>query len=121
MRRVCLMACANSFLQTLSDRLPKDIYIAHRLDCFDCAVCAVRLEGDGLPEWCREPGGGGAYLWATVLIGADNTLRFLPVRSTQIATTRQNILRTHPGGLRQTKLSMPLKRYVKLYYIPQSK
>ena len=79
-RRVCLMAVANSFLPTVLENLPGGVVVMGRQEHFDRAVTNLRLEGDGLPEWCNEPPHGAPYAWAAAIFGGDGILRICPVQ-----------------------------------------
>ena len=77
-RRICLVSVANDFLDTFLLRLPPDVSVSSSIEQFDRASTIVRLEGNGLPEWCEEPSCGGQYAIALMLIGGDGKVRFVP-------------------------------------------
>lgn len=78
-RRVCLMAVANGFIPSVVANLPPNVAVAARQEHFDRAITNLRLEGDGLPEWCDEPAHGEPYAWAAAIFGGDGILRICPV------------------------------------------
>jgi hypothetical protein len=84
---VCLAALNNDLIFAVATRLPPSIRITGNRECFDRAVTILRLEGDGLPEWCQEPAGGGSFAWAAVFLGADGILRFFPAPATAPSST----------------------------------
>lgn len=87
MRKVCLMAIANDHLTALVPRLPPNIVAVGQREMFDRSITILRLEGDGLPDWCSEPAHGGQYVWATAVIGSDGQVAIVPIGQIQPAMT----------------------------------
>lgn len=78
-RRVCVMAVANDMLSILLPLLPGDVEIIDRMACFDRDTTILKLEGPGLPEWCKAPTDGSRYASASAIIGFDGILYFAPL------------------------------------------
>ena len=76
-RRVCMASVSNGCLDLLLHRLPDGVKEEGRRECFDRDVTILRLEGDGLPDWC-EATEGSTYVWATITINNHGTLKFFP-------------------------------------------
>ena len=77
MRKVCMMAVANDLIQTLVARMPQDVWVSGKAECFDRAVTVIRLEGPGLPGWCGEPLNGGTFPYAIAEISTGGAVKFL--------------------------------------------
>jgi hypothetical protein len=73
------MLIANGIMDTVTKHLPSDVTVAGMVECFDKAAYIVRLEGDGLPEWCKEPPNGESYAWAAMFFAADGSSSFAKV------------------------------------------
>ena len=78
-RRVALAAIANDVLPTIIARLPANVTVTAKVECFDKAITTIRLEGDGLPDWCAEQPHGAPYVYVGVSISNDGNMRMWPL------------------------------------------
>jgi hypothetical protein len=93
-RRVCLIAVANDILPNLLPILPKGVLLVGQKPCFDRSVTILRLEGDGLPEWCEEPSNGGIYEWASITVYMDGRVEWhhaTPIQPVSSTTSWERI------------------------------
>jgi hypothetical protein len=78
MSRACLTAVAKSYLPHFAAMLAESgISIAAHQEILTAPIFVLRLEGDGLPEWCQTAGDAN-YRWVSTLVGNDGMLRFMP-------------------------------------------
>jgi hypothetical protein len=89
-RKICLIPVANDFVPAIRALLPGSIIIAGAQEQFDRAVTILRLEGDGLPEWCVEPAHGGLIARAAVFMLPGGEIRFDKIQATPPPPTSQH-------------------------------
>ena len=81
MSRVCIIFATKPAKDLLSNgtvRMPADVKITGIVEDPYADQYVVRLEGDGLPEWCVKPPEGGEYVQASgIVIPANSALPIL--------------------------------------------
>ena len=73
-RKVCLSQIATSFLPSVQELMGYDVALTASVELFDRPILHIRLEGDGLPEWCSEQPGGTPFAWGTLSIDCAGRL-----------------------------------------------
>jgi hypothetical protein len=53
MRKACIIQATEEVIPVIERNLPPDVTIAKRRECFDRNCWELRLEGAGLPDWCK--------------------------------------------------------------------
>ena len=51
--RAVIVGCTKALVPSLIQHLPSGIHVADSQERFDAPWIEMRLEGDGLPEWCE--------------------------------------------------------------------
>lgn len=75
--KCCVIQTTEENLPVLVRHMPPNVKEAGRLVRGDTGAAMLRLEGDGLPDWCYVPQFSD-YPRAVVELLDDGTLRFIP-------------------------------------------
>ncbi len=80
MKRVCIVQVTDKALPLIEKALPPNVKIAARREAFEYAGWELRLEGDGLPDYCDAPAEGDYYMRAVACVDSYGMLQFSPGR-----------------------------------------
>jgi hypothetical protein len=75
--KCCIIETTKDAAPVLRRHLPHNVGVAGELARFDKDAVELRLEGEGLPEWCYVHNGA-LFMRAVVELLEDGQLRFVP-------------------------------------------
>ena len=72
-RRVCIVETTAENAPILKNHLPPGVKFTGERDIFDRdGGLELRLDGDGLPEWCELPHAGASFIHAVAWLAEDD-------------------------------------------------
>lgn len=77
MRKVCIVRVAPGCVEALKSHLPLGVEAKAERELFDHDFHELRLEGDGLPDWCKTAEGC-AFIRVACWIANDGKMQFAP-------------------------------------------
>lgn len=77
MKKALLLSVSAEIIETILAHLPEGVLCTAQRPAFEFNGFDVRLEGEGLPDWCKVHEGQN-YMRGHAVLGEDKILRFYP-------------------------------------------
>jgi hypothetical protein len=92
MTKACVISTTAAASPILKQHLPPNVTVEGELARIDHDAVELRLEGDGLPEWCVVAHNGN-YMRAVAELLEDGTLRLIPGTGLPVQQIPEKFLR----------------------------